>query len=88
MPPVTSPISALTDDQFFYFLCLVLALVLFGLAANILNDRTGRAWRAVRDGLFTELPTDVSAYLRGCEGRSLPRWCFASLRDQLRNPVA
>jgi branched-chain amino acid transport system permease protein len=50
MPPVTSPISALSDDQFFYFLCLVLALVLFGLAANILSDRTGRAWRAVRDG--------------------------------------
>ena len=56
------------------------------------GERTGNAprafWRAVRDGLFTELPTDVSAYLRGCEGRSLPRWCFASLRDQLRNPVA
>jgi branched-chain amino acid transport system permease protein len=50
MPPVTSPVSALSDDQFFYFLCLVLALVLFGLAANILGDRTGRAWRAVRDG--------------------------------------
>src|SRR5207245_1603939 len=56
------------------------------------GERRGNAprafWRAVRDGLFTELPTDVSAYLRGCEGRSLPRWCFASLRDQLRNPVA
>lgn len=56
------------------------------------GEKTGNAprafWRAVRDGLFTELPTDVSAYLRGCEGRSLPRWCFASLRDQLRNPVA
>jgi len=45
-------------------------------------------WRAVREGLFTELPADVAAYLGGCEGRSLPRWCFASLRDQMRNPVA
>jgi branched-chain amino acid transport system permease protein len=50
LPPVTSPIGALTDDQFFYFLCLLLALVLFALTANVLGDRTGRAWRAVRDG--------------------------------------
>src|SRR5262249_42142345 len=49
LPPVVSPIQALTDDQFFYLLCLVSALVLFVLAGNILGDRTGRAWRAVRD---------------------------------------
>jgi GT2 family glycosyltransferase len=55
-------------------------------------ERTGNAprafWRAVHDGLVAELPDDVHAYLRGCEGRGLPRWCFASLREQLRNPVA
>jgi branched-chain amino acid transport system permease protein len=50
LPPVVSPISALTDDQYFYFLCLVLAAVAFWLTANILGDRTGRAWRSVRDG--------------------------------------
>src|SRR5437870_2292692 len=50
IPPVTSPVALLTDDQFFYFLCLVIAAVLFLLARNILGDRTGRAWRAVRDG--------------------------------------
>src|SRR5439155_9609795 len=50
IPPVTSPVGLLTDDQFFYFLCLVIAAVLFLLARNILGDRTGRAWRAVRDG--------------------------------------
>jgi len=50
LPPVTSPISALTDDQYFYFLCLLIAGVAFWLAANVLGDRTGRAWRAVRDG--------------------------------------
>lgn len=50
LPPVTSPVSFLSDDQFFYFLCLVIAGVLFTLAHNILQDRTGRAWRAVRDG--------------------------------------
>ena len=49
IPPVTSPVGLLTDDQFFYFLCLVIAAVLFLLARNILGDRTGRAWRAVRD---------------------------------------
>ena len=47
---VTSPFGFLSDDQYFYFLCLLIAAVLFVLAANILGDRTGRAWRAVRDG--------------------------------------
>jgi branched-chain amino acid transport system permease protein len=50
LPAFTSPIKALSDDQFFYLLCLVIAAALFVLAANILGDRTGRAWRAVRDG--------------------------------------
>jgi len=49
LPPLTSPIAALSDDQFFYLLCLVIAAALFVLAVNILGDRTGRAWRAVRD---------------------------------------
>jgi branched-chain amino acid transport system permease protein len=50
IPPVISPVSFLSDDQFFYFLCLVIASMLFLIARNILGDRTGRAWRAVRDG--------------------------------------
>ncbi|MBV9170662.1 MAG: branched-chain amino acid ABC transporter permease [Chloroflexi bacterium] len=50
LSPVVSPIPALSDDQFFYLLCLFITLVLFLLARNILGDRTGRAWRAVRDG--------------------------------------
>lgn len=50
LPSVSSPIQVLSDDQFFYLLCLAIAAVLFVLAANILGDRTGRAWRAVRDG--------------------------------------
>jgi len=50
LPPVVSPVAFLSDDQFFYFLCLVSAGVLFLLARNLLGDRTGRAWRAVRDG--------------------------------------
>jgi branched-chain amino acid transport system permease protein len=50
LPPVTSPTSSLTDDQYFYLLCLALAGLAFLLATNVLGDRTGRAWRAVRDG--------------------------------------
>ncbi|HEV7665626.1 MAG TPA: branched-chain amino acid ABC transporter permease [Chloroflexota bacterium] len=50
LPPVTSPIAALSDDQYFYLLCLAIGGGLFVLAANMLGDRTGRAWRAVRDG--------------------------------------
>jgi branched-chain amino acid transport system permease protein len=50
IPPVSSPFAFLSDDQFFYFLCFVIAAVLFVVARNILGDRTGRAWRAVRDG--------------------------------------
>ncbi len=50
LPPVTSPFAFLSDDEFLYFLCLGIAAVLFLLARNVLADRTGRAWRAVRDG--------------------------------------
>jgi branched-chain amino acid transport system permease protein len=50
LPPITSPVAVLGDDQFFYLLCLAIAAILFVLAANVLGERTGRAWRAVRDG--------------------------------------
>ncbi len=50
LPPVTSPVQALSDDQYFYLVCLAFACALFVLAGNLLGDRTGRAWRAVRDG--------------------------------------
>jgi branched-chain amino acid transport system permease protein len=50
LAPIKSPVAALGDDQFFYLLCLAIAAILFVLAANILGARTGRAWRAVRDG--------------------------------------
>jgi branched-chain amino acid transport system permease protein len=39
LPPVTSPIATLTDDQFFYLLCLATVAALFWLAANILAGR-------------------------------------------------
>jgi branched-chain amino acid transport system permease protein len=49
LPPILSPVGWLTDDQFFYLLCLMITVVLFVLAANMLRQRIGRAWRAVRD---------------------------------------
>ena len=39
----------LADDQFLYFLTLVLAIPMFVLAANLVRGRTGRAMAAVRD---------------------------------------
>lgn len=50
LPPVTSPTDALGDEQFFYFVCLAVAAVLFLIAWNLLRGRTGRALRAIRDG--------------------------------------
>jgi branched-chain amino acid transport system permease protein len=64
LPPVTSPIGALGDDQYFYLLCLGIAVVLFWLAWSVLQGRTGRAWRAVADGELAAAAfgVDVSSY--------------------------
>jgi branched-chain amino acid transport system permease protein len=48
--PITSPVDFLTDEQFMYFCCLVTAALLFLIAWNVLRGRTGRAFRAIRDG--------------------------------------
>jgi branched-chain amino acid transport system permease protein len=80
LPPVVSPFTFFSDDQFFYFLCLVLAAIAFWLSTNVLGDRTGRAWRAVRDGelaaaafginvgYYKTLAFAVSAALAGIAG--------------------
>jgi branched-chain amino acid transport system permease protein len=64
LPPVTSPIAALGDDQYFYLLCLVIAAVLFWLAWNVLHSRAGRAWRAIADGELAAAAfgVDVASY--------------------------
>jgi len=41
---------AMTSDQWLYYVCLVIALVLFWLAWNLVRRRPGRALRAIRDG--------------------------------------
>lgn len=51
LPPVTSAIPTLLgDEEFFYFVCLAVAALLFLIAWNLLRGRTGRALRAIRDG--------------------------------------
>jgi branched-chain amino acid transport system permease protein len=52
LPPVTSPVDSavVSDDQWLYYLCLLFAALLFFVAWNLLRSRTGRAFRAIRDG--------------------------------------
>lgn len=44
-----SPIGALTNDQWLYFFSLVVVVVLFVAAWNLIRGRTGRALAALRD---------------------------------------
>jgi branched-chain amino acid transport system permease protein len=44
-----SPIPGLNNDQWLYFFCLIVAVVLFTVAWNIMRGRTGRAMIALRD---------------------------------------
>jgi branched-chain amino acid transport system permease protein len=64
LPPVTSPTGVLTDEQYFYLLCLAVAAVLFLVAWNVLRGRTGRALRAIRDGELAAraFGIDIAAY--------------------------
>jgi branched-chain amino acid transport system permease protein len=45
-PPFGLP---LTEDQWLYYYCLVVMVVLYWAAANMLNSRSGRAMMAIRD---------------------------------------
>jgi len=45
-PPAGLPLS---PDQFLYYLCLVVAMVMFWLVFNLLRGRSGRAMIAIRD---------------------------------------
>jgi branched-chain amino acid transport system permease protein len=39
----------LTDDQWLYYYCLIIMVVLFWVARNLLDSRSGRAMMAIRD---------------------------------------
>ena len=50
LPPISTPKGLpLTSDQYLYFFCLAVALVMFLAGWNILRGRTGRAMVAIRD---------------------------------------
>ena len=50
LPPISTPKGLpLTPDQYIYFFCLAVALVMFLVGWNILRGRTGRAMVALRD---------------------------------------
>jgi branched-chain amino acid transport system permease protein len=60
LSPVTSPTGSLSDDQYFYFVCLLVAAVLFLVAWNLLSGRTGRAFRAIRDGDLAAVASGIN----------------------------
>jgi branched-chain amino acid transport system permease protein len=64
LPPVVSPVDSITDEQWFYFVCLAVAAILFLVAWNILAGRTGRAFRAIRDGEIaaTAFGVNIASY--------------------------
>lgn len=50
LPPISTPEGLpLTPDQYIYFFCLAVGLVMFLVGWNILRGRTGRAMVALRD---------------------------------------
>ncbi|RZM34733.1 MAG: branched-chain amino acid ABC transporter permease, partial [Sphingomonas sp.] len=59
-PPFGLPINA---DQWVYLFSLLVAAILFGLAANLVRGRIGRAMRAVRDNALAAEATGIDVAL-------------------------
>jgi branched-chain amino acid transport system permease protein len=49
VPPVISPYDWLQDEQYFYYICLAVAAMVFLVGWNLLHGKIGRAWRSIRD---------------------------------------
>jgi branched-chain amino acid transport system permease protein len=47
--PVISPFDWLQDEQYFYYICLGVAAIVFLIGWNLLRGKIGRAWRSIRD---------------------------------------
>ncbi len=52
--------AGLTSEQWVYYLCLVIAIVLFLFARAMTASRTGRAWRAIRDSETAAAASGIS----------------------------
>ena len=75
-----SPIGFLTDDQYLYFVILLITIILFWCAWNLVRGRTGRAMIAIRDNpiaaqtmginnaVYKSLTFGVSAMFTGIAG--------------------
>lgn len=78
--PDDSPVSFLSNDQWWYYFTLVVALIAFLVAWNLVRGRTGRAMIAIRDNpiasktmgintaLYKSLTFGVSAAFTGVAG--------------------
>ena len=52
--------TGLSDDQYWYFIALGIMIVLFWLAGNLVNSRTGRALAAIRDNPIAAAPMGIN----------------------------
>jgi len=70
----------LTDDQWLYFYCLIVMIILYWVSANLLRSRSGRAMMAIRDyhiaadtmgidtSLYKTVTFGISAAITGIAG--------------------
>jgi branched-chain amino acid transport system permease protein len=52
--------TGLTDDQYWYFIALIILVVFFWFAGNLTNSRTGRALAAIRDNQIAASPMGIN----------------------------
>jgi branched-chain amino acid transport system permease protein len=61
MPPVTAPFGLdLSQEQWLYYLCWGIALLLFAFAWGVVRSRTGRAFMAIRDSETAATASGIS----------------------------
>ncbi|HML11027.1 MAG TPA: branched-chain amino acid ABC transporter permease [Stellaceae bacterium] len=79
-PEAPGLLSKISDDQWLYYVTLIVVLVMFACAASLIHSRTGRAIMAIRDNpiaaaamginnsLYKTLTFGVSAFYTGVAG--------------------
>ncbi|HEY8863544.1 MAG TPA: branched-chain amino acid ABC transporter permease [Candidatus Dormibacteraeota bacterium] len=61
MPPVTAPFGLdLSQEQWLYYLCTGIAILLFAFASGVIRSRTGRAFMAIRDSETAATASGIS----------------------------
>jgi branched-chain amino acid transport system permease protein len=59
-PPAGLPLN---DDQYWYFITLAILVLLFWIAGNLINSRSGRALGAIRDNEIAAAPMGINVAL-------------------------